>query len=146
MENQHVSEGLSDWEQIQSPLSVFPPGNHENLPVTNPLDNNDQHFQEQEPTDLLSPSTNGDGVWRWQRPRLEVLQNGIFRFAGNIKKYATCKIGLVSFAWSAFGVAGLVMVYFLHRRVLIWWQRRMHTESSKDSLMINLIREKDKCL
>ncbi|KAL3654269.1 hypothetical protein CASFOL_003950 [Castilleja foliolosa] len=127
MENQHVSEGLSDWEQITSPFSVFPPGNHENLPVTNPPIDNDQQLQEQEPiSDSLSPSTDDDGVRRWKRPCLDVLQNGIFRFAGNIKKYATRKIGLVLFSWSAFGVVGLVMAYFLHRRVL------------------NLIRDKDK--
>ncbi|KAK6133871.1 hypothetical protein DH2020_032384 [Rehmannia glutinosa] len=158
MENQHVSEELSDWEQIHSPFStitselindenpivvkdnffsepsVFPPVNHENLPVTiNPQDNDHQHLQEDD----------DGGVGRWKRPCLGVLKIRIFEFAESVRKYVTCKVGLWSFAWTASGVAGLVMVYFLHRRVLIWWQRRMQIESGKESLM-NLIREKDK--
>ncbi|KAI3467299.1 hypothetical protein Pfo_023962 [Paulownia fortunei] len=167
MENQHVSEELSDWEQIQSPFStitaelisdndnavvikdnffsessVFPPGNHEDLPISNPQDN-DQHLQEPEPIHFLSPSDGGDGVRRWKRLHLGVVQTGIFRFAGRVRKYVSCKVGFWSFAWTAGGVAAVMMVYFLHRRVLIWWRRRMQLESTKESLM-TLIREKDK--
>lgn len=167
MENKHVSEELSDWEQIHSPFStitaklidendnssvikddffsessVFPPGNHEDLLISIPEDNH-QHLQEQEPIHLLSSSAGGDGVRRWKRLHLGVMQSGIFQIVCGFRNYVTCKVGFWSFACTAGGVAAVVLVSFLHRRVLIWWQRRMKLQSSKESLM-TIIREKDK--
>ncbi|CAA0828718.1 Unknown protein [Striga hermonthica] len=140
MENQHLSEEeLSDWEQIQASendteVSVFPPRNHENLPTTNPQDI-DQHLQQQqEPIN----STDDDGVGRWKRLRLE-MHNAILWISGKLGKYFTSKkVGLQT----ASGVACLAMVYLLHRRVLVWWQRRMPIGSRKERLM-ELIRQKD---
>ncbi|KAK4403056.1 hypothetical protein Sango_1046300 [Sesamum angolense] len=132
MENDQVSEELADWEHVQSPFStvtanlivdhenpvtikddfysetsVFPPGNHEDLPVTPPQDD-DQRLQNQN------------------------------------RKYVTCKVGVWLLAWTAGGVAAMVLVSILQRQVLIWWRRRMQRgSSSKESLML-VIREKDK--
>ncbi|GER31814.1 DDB1- and CUL4-associated factor 8 [Striga asiatica] len=146
MENQHLSEELSDWQQIQASeneteVSVFPPRNHENLPTTNPRDI-DQPLQEQEP---INSTDNNDGVGRWKRLRLE-MRNAIFWISGKLGKYfSSKKVGLQSiFAWTASGIACLLMVYLLHRRVLVWWQRRMPLSSRKERMM-EFVRQKDEC-
>ncbi|PIN05274.1 hypothetical protein CDL12_22193 [Handroanthus impetiginosus] len=160
MENDHhLSEEQVDWEQIQSPFSaitaqmidendnqivvkddffsesaVFPPGNHEDLPTGNPQENHEER-QERDSNHL--------SIRRWKRLNLGVLRIGIFDFVRKFRKYVTLKVGVWSCAWTAVGVATVVLVSLLHRRVLIWWQRRVQLESSKESLMV-LIREKDK--
>ncbi|KAG8366392.1 hypothetical protein BUALT_Bualt17G0074900 [Buddleja alternifolia] len=138
MENEHqVSEELNEWEQIQSPFStinessVFPPTNHEDLPVTTPQDNN-QHLQQSGPVNSISPSNGGDDSNKWIRLHLRAFLSRILRIGRGIRKYVTCKDGFWKFTWSACGVAAVV---------LLWWQRRM-IERSKESLML-LIREKD---
>ncbi|KAL0420978.1 UNVERIFIED_CONTAM: UDP-N-acetylglucosamine transferase subunit ALG13 [Sesamum latifolium] len=102
MENDQVSEELADWEHVQSPFStvtanlivdhenpvtikddfysetsVFPPGNHEDLPVTPPQDD-DKRLQEPEPVNLHLPL---DGLRKWKRLRLGVIQTGISHVA-----------------------------------------------------------------
>ncbi|KAL3840553.1 hypothetical protein ACJIZ3_025144 [Penstemon smallii] len=140
MENyEHVSsEELSEWEQIQSPFSstikssVFPPGNHEDFPISSTAeDNNNQQLQEpKSPIKSVVSSTSGGsddgGVKRWKR-HLGVLLN---RISCGVKDYyaaaTSSKVGFLSFAST-----GLLLVS------LIWWQRR------KESLMLLLIKEKD---
>ncbi|KAL0363904.1 UNVERIFIED_CONTAM: hypothetical protein Sangu_0488000 [Sesamum angustifolium] len=168
MENDQVSEELDDWEHVQSPFStvsanlivdhenpvtikddfysetsVFPPGNHEDLPVSPPQDD-DQRLQEPEPVNLHPPL---DGIRKWKRLHLGVIQTGIFHVADKVRKYVTCKVGVWLLAWTAGGVAAMVLVSILQRRVLIWWRRRMQRgsirSSSKESLIL-VIREKDK--
>lgn len=159
MENKHVSEELSDWQQINSPFSpisaklidekdnssvikddfyskspVFPPGNHEDLPIGNP---EGDHQNLQEPEQNHTPRD--DGVRRWIILHMGVVQTGILRIVGRCKNYVNWGVGFWSLAG---GAAATVLVLFLRRRVLIWWQRRMQLDRGKESLM-NLIREKD---
>ncbi|KAL8518634.1 hypothetical protein ACS0TY_009837 [Phlomoides rotata] len=162
MENKNVSEELSDWQHIDSPFSpisakltdekddspvikddfysespVFPPGNHEDLPISNP-EGDRQNLQEPE----QNHTPGDDGVRRWKILRMGVVQTGIFRIVGRCRNYVNCGVGFWSFAWIAGGAAATVLVLFLRRRVLVWWQRRMQLGKGKESLM-NLIREKD---
>lgn len=163
MENKHVSEELGEWQEVHSPFStisakvingednssvvkdnffpgssVFPPGNHEDLPISNPGDDH-QHLEEPEP--IHTPG--GDGVRRWIRLHVGVVQTGILRVFGRFRNCATCKVGLWSFAWIAGGVAAALLVSFWRRRVLVWWQRRLQLDSSRKSLLA-IIDEKNK--
>lgn len=149
MENKDVSEGLADWQQVDgegnssdffNKSSVFPPGNHEDLPVTNQGEEH-QQLQRQEPIHRPPPPAGGgDGVRRWMRLHVGALQAVIFRIFGRLKN---CRVGLWSFAWIAGGVAAVLLLSFWRRRVLMWWQRQLQLDSSKKSLM-SVIDEKDK--
>ncbi|XP_042047810.1 uncharacterized protein LOC121793843 [Salvia splendens] len=156
MENRDVSEELDDWQQVDEEgnssavkddfftrSSVFPPGNHEDLPITNQGDER-QQLQPQEPIYLPpTPAAGGDGVRRWMRLHVGALQTGFFHILGRLRNCATCRAGLWSFACMAGGVAAVLLLSFWRRRVLMWWRRRLQLDSSKKSLMA-VIDEKDK--
>ncbi|KAL1551088.1 hypothetical protein AAHA92_18974 [Salvia divinorum] len=162
MESRDVSEELADWQQVDGEgnssavkddfftrPSVFPPGNHEDLPVTNQGDERQQlqrqgQGQGQGPIHTPPPPAGGgDGVRRWMRLHMGALQTGIFQILGRLRNCATCRVGLWFFACMAGGVAAALLLLFWRRRVLMWWRRRLQLDSSKKSLMA-VIDEKDK--
>lgn len=136
MENQHIPEELTEWEQVHSP-SVFPPGNHQDLPISV-----DRNLDEEEPTGLLLPSAGDDGATRrWKRLNIADMKTAVLRVADWSKKYITCNDGrLCSFAG---GVSLVLLLSFLHRRVVTWWKRRSRLKSGQESRLVTLLREKD---
>ncbi|KAK3027386.1 hypothetical protein RJ639_040184 [Escallonia herrerae] len=158
-------EALNDWEQIQPPYStttsqraaaatngggnlvtthenlfndcsIFPPSNHEGLPIS-PQDNQQQQAQ---PPPQPPPPPVGVGneeLRRW-RERLAVLGSGIIRVAYTVRCYMMCKVGFWCIAPATTIVVALV---WLCVRPRPRWRRRVQAED-KDRLML-LIREKD---
>ncbi|GKV34871.1 hypothetical protein SLEP1_g43210 [Rubroshorea leprosula] len=167
VENGMILEGLSQWEQIQSSksqevtqskqwsmvvirdslrrndLSVFPPANHENLPISA-----QQNQKEQIPSSKsthpspcesdvseVCPVPSDRGFTRWVAVALRALRATVISIPS--------LLGLARGAfWSFHRVAGMATV------VLIWWlrmrarrQRWQHRESI-DHLK-TIIREKD---
>ncbi|XP_057777357.1 uncharacterized protein LOC130995885 isoform X1 [Salvia miltiorrhiza] len=161
MENKDVSEELADWQQVDgegnssvvkddffAKSSVFPPGNHEDLPITNQGDEHEQlQLQLQGPVHTPPPAASGgDGVRKWMRLHVGALQTGILWIFGRLRYCVTCRVGVWSFAWIAGGVAAAAAALLLslwQGRLLMWWQRRLRIDSSKKRLMA-VIDEKDK--
>ncbi|KAL2459575.1 uncharacterized protein Fot_54824 [Forsythia ovata] len=144
MEKNDVSEDLSEWEHVQlnnnnsllTKDSIFPPNDHEDLPVSTPRDNEQVHA-------LSSRGSCDDdrkgGVERAEsdvkkskRLYLGVLNSGYF----SDKNFDFFKVGL----WSVCGVAAVVLVSLLHRRVLKW--RKSMKMENKEYLLL-LIKQKD---
>lgn len=150
MEKNDISEDLSEWEHIQSndnnsinnKDSIFPPNDNEGLSVSTPRSNEQIH--ERRP--LLSSRGDDDrkdeveraesGVKKSRKLNLGVSNSGFFGIFLGIRKFDCFKVGL----WSVSGVAAVVFVSLLHRRVLKWWKSMKMEHQEYLSL---LTKEKD---
>ncbi|GMP58644.1 hypothetical protein CsSME_00022238 [Camellia sinensis var. sinensis] len=166
MEDAEDAEGLSEWEQIQSPWHPTSPtttttssaasgspttthsigfdgGSVAGLPIS------PQHNHQPPPQASSSPPLEGGdevaavapvraaGGSGWRlRSHLGLLSSGIVRVAFAVRDYAVCRRGF----WSFLCVAGVLGVSFLYGKV--WrWRRRFRREN-EERLML-LVREKD---
>ncbi|KAL2539604.1 Uncharacterized protein Adt_00582 [Abeliophyllum distichum] len=149
MEKNDVSEDLSEWEHIQfnknnallTKDSIFPPNDHEDLPVSTPRDNEQVHVllfrggcdddddDDDRKGGVERPESN---VKKSKRLYLGVLNSGLYR----IRNFDFFKVGL----WSVCGVAAVVLVSWLHRRVMKW--RKSMMMEHKEYLLL-LIKQKD---
>lgn len=179
MEDEDLSGGESDWIEVQSPSSankahwyneentmvindsflstdcaVFPPINHEDLPIIPP--NKDQLIegQPQLHPSCSSASSPSDGDYKgegeeakdenkagsWIRTRLEIFSSGIEKIASRMANRAVCRAGIWLFASATTGMGAMVLAVVLYRRAKRW-QRQVQSENKQH--LILLIKEKD---
>ncbi|KAL3511089.1 hypothetical protein ACH5RR_030490 [Cinchona calisaya] len=171
MENEDISAEQSDWVIIQSlsttnnentvavikdsssifnstDCAIFPPSNHQDLPVVSP--NKDPLIEGQE--QLFHPSSSSDGevekkaAGSWIRSRLGFLSSWIDKIVSrrrsNRAVFRTSIIWL--FASAATGVGAMVLVVVLCKIIIRRakrWQRLVQPENKQH--LILLIKDKD---
>ncbi|KAL3501459.1 hypothetical protein ACH5RR_035908 [Cinchona calisaya] len=192
MDSENTSGGQNDWVEIQSPSStnkaqwfnnensvvikdsffsddcaIFPPNNHEDLPIPNQDQLNE--VQQQQPlfhslSSSASSSSDSDveganseanveenkAAGSWIRMRLGFLTFGIEKFVSQMTKSRAVfrNSNIWSFAsattTAGLGVVVLVVLYYsLYRRAKRWkWRQVLQPESKHHHLML-LIKEKD---
>ncbi|KAK1374120.1 hypothetical protein POM88_030313 [Heracleum sosnowskyi] len=141
---ENIWEHVTEWDHVTqfdkdefviidntrlSEESIFPPNNHQDLPLTTP------QAEEDSSDDIQEVPRRGDDQ-RW-RECLKMMNSGIIRVAYKVRFYAVC----VAKLWPV-AAAGLLVIV-LYRKVRPWRRRRRRKpEDSKDQWML-LSREKD---
>ncbi|GFZ00226.1 hypothetical protein Acr_13g0016250 [Actinidia rufa] len=134
-----------NYLRIQDEITIFPPNNHEGLPVpqqeNQPLRDptqasNTSSFLAESPANEVDEMGPG-GTGRRLGSYLRLLRSGIDRVAFVVRNYAVCGVFLGSFLC----VAGAMMLSVLYVKVRRWG--RKFRRENEDRLMM-LIREKDK--
>ncbi|KAF8378728.1 hypothetical protein HHK36_030077 [Tetracentron sinense] len=181
MEEDEISGGLNEWEQIQSSSSaqnqihsspwemvvipeslfedsfVFPPSNHEALPISHGLhDHQAQQEQEPEPDPSSSSSLSDDyredpvtfpldsrrrfagDIVRRLNFGFELLSSKILHIASSVRSYTASRGRVWSFV-SATGVVAALLLTMLYVTVQRW--RRRFRQENKDCLIL-LIKQK----
>lgn len=137
------NEISSDWEQIvikegrlhSESSSVFPPTEHQDLPITTTDEVNRQPVVDS----VSSPDCNGIRGWRKLLLKLD-LRPWISR--GVNKRAAQKQVKVYVFAFASAGIAVALLVSLLRAKAVMWWQRRAKVETSKGNLL-HMIKQKD---
>lgn len=145
MQEHQITMEENIWEQVTefdtdefviidhtnlSETSIFPPDNHQDLPLTTP------EAEENSSDDIQEVPRRGDDQ-RW-REWFKMTNSGIIRVAYKVRFYAGCLAKL----WPVAAAAGLLVVMVFYRKVNPWRRRRIGPEYNKDHWML-LSREKD---
>lgn len=139
---ENIWEHVTEWDHVtqfdkdefviidhsnSSETSIFPPDNHQDLPLTAPE-------AEEDSSDDIQEVPRPGHDQRWWRECFKMINSGIIRVAYKVRFYAVC----VAKLWPV-AAAGLLVVIVFYRKVTPWRRRRQRNE---DQWML-LSREKD---
>lgn len=140
---ENIWEQVTEWDHVTqfdtdefviidntslSEASIFPPDNHQDLPVTA-----SEYSEEEDGSDESQEMSCGGGDQKW-KVCFKMINSGIFRVVYKVRFYAVC---LAKF-WPV--AAAGILVFVFYRKVNKPWRRRQ--EKYKDQWMI-LSKEKD---